>query len=301
MTGGSRARGAGGVDWREVCARMREAEAEQAARLGDPEFVLPEDRWALRAKRFARRVAEEPGLDASAEWIRAQVRPADVVLDVGAGTGRYVRVLAPQVARLIAVEPSAGMRGELVALIAAERLANVEVVAGAWPLAGAPRADVVLCIHVVYAVADLVPFLEALDQAARRLCALVCGMRPPNAVLGSVWETVHGEPRRPLPGALEILNLLHQLGIPANLQLLPRRDDCLRYADRADALRALRHRLHLMPEPARDACLQRAIGTLFDQHPDGSLSIRPVPDDAVLWWDRAGPDRAEPRSPSGGV
>jgi nucleoside-triphosphatase THEP1/SAM-dependent methyltransferase len=276
--------GAGGVDWREVCTRMREESERQTARLSDPGFTMPQDVWAPRAARFARRARSGSSPEPTLEWLRPRLRPTDTVLDVGAGTGRYARLLSPLVARVVAVEPSPSMFAELQRTVAEERLANVELVPAPWPLHPAPTADVVLCAHVAYSIADLPAFLAALERSARRLAVLVCGLRPPNAVLAPVWEAVHGEPRRPLPGALELLNLLHQLGLPAGFEVLPRLDDAFRYESREDALRALRHRLHLLPSPRNDARLERAIDTLFVHDADGGLAIRPVPDDAALWW-----------------
>ena len=48
-----------------------------------------------------------------------------------------------------------------------------------------------------------------------------CMLRQPSYVLSPFWEALYGEPRLPLPGALECLNVLYQLGIPAQLTLLP--------------------------------------------------------------------------------
>jgi SAM-dependent methyltransferase len=281
---GRRPVGSGGVDWLAVCARMRKEKAEQTARLADPGIPEPEDVWEPRAGRFARRVHSAARPDPAMEWLRMRVRPTDAVLDVGAGTGRYARFLSPLVARVVAVEPSPSMQRELKRTLADERCANVTVVPDAWPVAVAPRADVVLCAHVVYCVDELAEFLEALDRSAARICVLICGVRPPNAVLAPVWEAVHGEPRKTLPGALEIFNLLHQLEIPAGMEILPRTDDGFRYESREDALVAMRHRLHLRATPENDARLRRAIDTLFVQQPDGSCAIHPVPADAVLWW-----------------
>lgn len=51
-----------------------------------------------------------------------QLQPTDTVLDIGAGTGRHAVFLASQVAQIIAVEPSASMRGHL-----EQRLASAEL------------------------------------------------------------------------------------------------------------------------------------------------------------------------------
>jgi SAM-dependent methyltransferase len=76
------------------------------------------------------------------------------VVDVGAGTGKFTRLLVDRVERVTAVEPSAGMRAELVSAVptarvlagSAERLpldddsVDAVVVAQAWHWVDAPRA-----------------------------------------------------------------------------------------------------------------------------------------------------------------
>lgn len=49
------------------------------------------------------------------DWIceRLDIGPSSTLVDLGAGTGKFSRLLVPLAARLYAVEPSAGMREEL--------------------------------------------------------------------------------------------------------------------------------------------------------------------------------------------
>jgi hypothetical protein len=125
-----------------------------------------------------------------------------------------------------------------------------------------------------------------MHAAARRGGYLLLAYRHPASYASPFWELVHGEPRLPLPGALECLAALYQLGIRADLTRVPI-DSGVRFADPQAALADLRWRLRIPPEPARDERLLGAIQAEFDHAPDGSLAPRGLPDQAaVLWWER---------------
>ncbi len=206
--------GAGGIDWLEVWRRMC-AEAEGTSRAG-PE----DDRWRERAARFDRVGRERPP-DGVLDGLGNMVRPTDVVVDIGAGTGRHAAPLSRVCARLVAVEPSVAMRERLAARVAEERLENVEIVADAWPMAGeGRRADVVFSSHVVYGVPAIGGFVRAMSACATRSCALVLGLRAPADALGELAVAVHGSARPRRPAALEALAVLHQIGLRASLEVL---------------------------------------------------------------------------------
>ncbi len=65
------------------------------------------------------------------------IASASIVLDVGAGTGKFTRQLAPSGARLLAVEPVAGMREKL-----ASALPGVEALEGTAEAIPLPAASV---------------------------------------------------------------------------------------------------------------------------------------------------------------
>ncbi|HMQ29309.1 MAG TPA: methyltransferase domain-containing protein [Chloroflexaceae bacterium] len=276
---------AGGQDWLETWRRMYDAERAQGEAATDPVFARYADTWAGRAGQFAAASRRQPQPDAFMGALAPRLRPTDRVIDVGAGTGRYLPYLAAQVAEVIAVEPSPAMRAELERTLGEARVENVRIVPEGWPLDAPLAADVVLSAHVVYGVREVGPFLAAMDAAAGRLCALYLGLKHPSSALAPFWERVHGERRLPLPGALEAVAACHQLGLPARLDLVPA-PTSFGFAGPDEALEELRMRLRITPDPARDAALLAAMGDLLAPTPEGGLAPREQQRYAgVVWWE----------------
>ncbi|MFV9503645.1 MAG: class I SAM-dependent methyltransferase [Oscillochloridaceae bacterium umkhey_bin13] len=274
----------GGYDWLTTWRLMYDAERAQGEAATDPAFGRSEDAWAGRAQRYASAMRQQTQPDPFMRWLLPQLRLSDRVLDVGAGTGRYLPFLAQHVRQVIAVEPSPAMRAELAHTLHEAGVQNVQVIPGTWPLAEPIQADVLISAHVVYGVREIGPFLEGCATAARRLCALWLGLQHPTSTLAPFWERVHGEPRLPLPGALEALAACYQLGLPANLALLEA-GRSFRFPSLEVALEEIRMRLRLTPEPSRDAAILAAITELLEPTADGALMPRgPQLPHAVVWW-----------------
>lgn len=277
---------AGGYDWLATWRTMYDQERAQGEAATDPAFGRGADVWAGRAERYAQTMRQHAQPDPFMRWLLPHLRPSDRVLDVGAGTGRYLPFLAQHVAQVLAVEPSPAMRAELVQTVRAAGADNIQVLPEAWPLAKPIHADVVISAHVVYGVREIGPFLEGCAATAGRFVALLLGLKHPTAVLAPFWERVHGEPRLPLPGALEALAACHQLGLPANLHLLES-GRSFRFPSMEEALEEIRTRLRLAPDALRDAAILAAITDLLVPTPDGALIPRdPQPLHAAVWWTR---------------
>jgi SAM-dependent methyltransferase len=112
---------------------------------------------------------------ALAEWLRDELGLAQgrVVVDLGAGTGKFTPLLAATGARLIAVEPVEAMRAELVAAHS-----EVEALAGEaerLPLADA-SVDAIVCAQSFHWFATA----AALAEMRRAL--------KPGGALGLVWN-----------------------------------------------------------------------------------------------------------------
>jgi SAM-dependent methyltransferase len=134
--------------WRELVERRRADVGEQ-----------PDDPWAPRAARLAARPA--PSSDVFLRFLDPWLRPERTLIDVGAGTGRYSVSLAARLDWVTAVEPSQGMRDRI------PHVDNMTVIASGWMEAEPAPADLVICVHVLYEVADVVPFIEKLQASAR--------------------------------------------------------------------------------------------------------------------------------------
>lgn len=274
--------------WREiVLARQRQMDAAYA-RISRTSA----DYWARRAGRYQvmrpaateddpvlRRVAELAGPDGS-------------VLDVGAGTGRYALPLAQRVRRITAVEPSEAMAERLRAAAAEARVENITIVQQRWEDAQVEPADVVLCAHVLYPIAEVVPFLRKLEEHARRsvvLALMVTWAEPP--LLAELWRRFHGDERRGQPEAFDALAVLHELGIPANVLVsrISHTAPMWSFTDLDDAQAVVRE--HLILAPDADGKLRDYLAAGLVRHNDRLIIPGPERAVACIWWERDGPRR----------
>ncbi|MEA2640514.1 MAG: hypothetical protein QOF51_1908 [Chloroflexota bacterium] len=271
---------AGDVDWRahwEALVAAREAM--------NPSQVAGGSRWDNRADRFARLTQN---LDAANDpFVRAildAVHPDDAVLDVGAGAGRYGLPIASHVARITAVEPSAGMRAQLAEGAGARGVANLTIVASSWQEATVEPHNVAFVANVLYFVRDAAAFLDKLDRSARRACFILHRLEENGAALGPLWAEIHGKARPPEPNALELLNLLFSMGIRAQLRPAPRPAPA-RYASLDEAVDDARQRLDIAEDDhAHDARIRSFVASLVAER-DGGLVGQPGSQMAIISWE----------------
>ena len=191
-----------------------------------PEEILaaaPESPWGFpvglfraRAERAGAGSRPTPSNREAARWLP----PGGGVLDVGAGGGAASLPLAGVAGRVVGVDESSAMMEAFLAAAAGAGL-RAEGVQGRWPqVAGrVGPADVVVCHHVLYNVADLAPFAAALTDHARRRVVVELTDRHPLVGLTPLWRRFHGLERPSGPTAGDAAAALDALGLD------PRRQD----------------------------------------------------------------------------
>ena len=201
------------------------------------------DYWARRAPAY--RAAMHRRTDADPFFLRVKehVSRQTTVIDVGAGTGRHTIALAPFVRRVVAVDPSEAMLGLLRQDVAAESLSNVDTVLAEWMQADVEPADVVICSHVLYPIADVVPFIEKLQAHARRRVWVYLRVDPLPTDLG-LWSEFYGTPLQAQPVLSDLYPVLLQLDIAADVKVVEHRFT-LTYESVDEAVTQARHSLCL--------------------------------------------------------
>jgi SAM-dependent methyltransferase len=242
-----------------------EAHHAQSIRAQD-EAQMSEDFWAPFASFFRvdpRRI-DDPVLDRLAR----EIKRSSTLLDVGGGAGRFALPLALRCRHVTVVEPSGSMLQGLREGMQEAGIKNITSVQATWEEATVEPADVALCAHVVYGVADIEPFIRKLEAHARQKVLLLAFMDSPIARFSPFWKPVHGEERVDLPGLPELVNVLWEMDICPDVEMLESASPRA-FESRESALEQLRARLYVKPDTERDRRLQSAMDELLVETPDG--------------------------------
>jgi len=263
--------------------RVREnrAQVDSIRQVPDHDFYAPVSSLFVADPR---RTGEE-----ALEALLRLSEPDDRWLDIGAGAGRYALPLALEVAEVIAVEPSASMRNALRTGKAEHGVANLRIVAGAWPevldeLGEAPVADVALIAHVGYDIEQIGPFLDAMEAAASRLCVAMLTDRSPASVADPFWPVVHGMERVPLPALPELAELLRARGRQTEIQRVGRAP---RVFDSFDGLATfVRRQLWITDDGEKEQRFRAALARMARELDDDSWTLATPPVGAIglLTW-----------------
>lgn len=198
-----------------AAARWREALGEWAL----PTVIVeaaPESPWSYPPELFRWQPEEDRAKEMRPSRLRAleALPDAGSVIDVGVGGGASSLGLVPPAGRIVGVDESETMLASFAESARAAGVAH-DTVAGRWPdVAGdVGLADVVVCHHVFYNVADLEPFVLALTDHARRRVVVELTHLHPQSPLNPLWKALHGIDRPTRPTADDAMGVLSALGL----------------------------------------------------------------------------------------
>jgi hypothetical protein len=201
--------------WRDLV----QANAEQARRLSEVDDG--DDPWGAG---YAGSTVDLENPHPACAYFAALLRPEDRLLDIGSGFGGTMLPVAGRVRSVIALDPSPGMIAKLKENIRLNGITNVDVLE---PLAWPPdepleQHDVCLASAVVYEIAEIGPFLDAMERHAQRLCiALVAEWGTGFIPYDPLFTELHGEPYIRPPAFRDFIDLLCARRRRFDVQTLP--------------------------------------------------------------------------------
>lgn len=194
-------------------------------------------------------------------------------IDVGCGGGAASMALAERLHAVVGVDQSADMLA-LFTEEAERRGVDARTVQGDWPevAPSAGRADLVLCHHVAYNVADLTSFVVAMHHAARFRVVMELTPTHPQTTNAPLWRQFWDLERPAGPTAADALDVITATGIDARLEM-----------GSAGSLR------RDAPVEARAVNAARMLCLGPDRLPEVRRAIEALPvrsdERAVIWWD----------------
>lgn len=203
----------------ETYAACVDAVLAQRTRLRGPEpagfrYSQPPDHPLMKVD--ARRPLE-PNLAIIASYVEHH----DVIVDVGGGAGRFSLPLALRCREVVNVDASDAMLAGFAANAQRAGITNARAIQANWPDVDPPAGTFGLVNHVTYFARDIVPFVEKLEMAATRRVLITVGTPQPPSWSRKLYPLIYGEPEAIVPGHVELVNVLWEMGIDPDVLMLP--------------------------------------------------------------------------------
>jgi SAM-dependent methyltransferase len=186
-----------------------------------PDEILeraPESPWIHPPELFdlPDRIVSSPSHERAREALGAD----SSVLDIGCGGGIATFALVPDVKIGVGVDQQEPMLA-MYERNAAKFGVSVVGVLGNWPdvADNAPVCDVAAAHHVVYNVAEIVPFLRALNEHARNRVVLEMPTTHPLSSMSEAWRHFWALDRPTAPTPRELVSVIEEIGYQPRLEV----------------------------------------------------------------------------------
>jgi SAM-dependent methyltransferase len=234
---------------------------------------------AKRYKVHARKRNERP--DQLLDFVLKRIDGETIVLDIGAGSGRWTIPLARIAKTATAVEPSSAMVDNLHRNVTAAKLDNIQITQSSWEDAIVEPHDITVCAHAMYASPDLTSFVRKIERYTNRTCYLAIRLPPSDGIIGELSFAIY-ERQHDSPNAIIAYNALYSIGIYANVLV---ESDIYHWTDRTfeEAFARAKRHLRLQSSITYDTLIRdtlaKRLSLLNNGYvwPDGMRS-------ALLWW-----------------
>ena len=210
-------------DWNEIW-KERQKRHESSKHFNDPSH-----NWNKRenAERYDSTSRSEYDDRVKTTITGLDITKNSCVLDIGAGPGTLAIPLAPLVKEITSVEPGGGMVDILKERMKKDGITNITALRKRWEDID-PAHDLTGQYDVVIAslsltMEDIRLALQKMDAVSRGYVYLFWFVDMPfwEKMYADLWEPLHGSEYHPGPKADCLFGVLYQLGIYANVEMLP--------------------------------------------------------------------------------
>ncbi|MDO8873123.1 MAG: class I SAM-dependent methyltransferase [Methanoregula sp.] len=274
-------------DWNEIW-KARQRLHESSKRSDDPSHNWNKRENAERYDSTSRSEYDErvvttiKGLDVTKE---------SRVLDIGAGPGTLAIPLAPRVKEITAIEPGEGMVAILNERMKKDGISNITIIRKRWEDT-IPASDLSGQYDVVVAslsltMEDIRLALKKMDAVSRGSVYLFWFVDMPfwERMYADLWEPLHGLPYYSGPKADCLFGVLYQMGIYANVEMLPLKKE-YRFTT-TDEMTAFFRRRFGVKTPEQERVMDAYLSPLMRQVGD-EVVISGDSTLAKIWWKKTG-------------
>ncbi len=213
------------------------------------------------------------------------------VLDIGSGPGTLAIPLSPLTKEITAIEPGEGMVAILNEHVRKEGITNISCIQKSWEDVDISRDlcgqyDVVIA-SLSLTMHDIRAALKKMDDASRKYVYLYWFVDSPfwEKMYDDLWEPLHGSPYYPGPKTDCLFNVLYQMGIYANVEILPL-DKEYRFTSREELVAFFRRRFDVTNSEQEGVLVEYLTPLVREDGPDFVLSGDST--FAKIWWKKKG-------------